>query len=219
MDIAGITNSTQTAAAATPATKTLGENDFLKLLTAQLQAQNPLNPMDSTNFTAQLAQFSSLEQLTSVNTNLKSMVTSQQTLQNTMASSLIGKKVNVSGNIVSLNGKADLNYTLSAAASNVTLSIYDANGAVVKTQDLTKISAGDNTFQWDGKDKNGNALPAGPYAFDVKAADSSGKAVTATPITAGTVTGVSFQNNVTYLTIDGKTQVRLGDIQEILGGA
>jgi flagellar basal-body rod modification protein FlgD len=221
MNVSTTTSAVQatTAAATAGATKTLGENDFLKLLTAQLQAQNPLNPMDSTNFTAQLAQFSSLEQLTNVNTNLKNMLTSQQSLQNTMASDLIGKKVMVSGNTVTLNGQANMNFSLSADASKAIVSIYDANGALVRTQSLTKVAAGDNTYQWDGKDKNGNDLPAGPYSFDITAIDSSGNVVTATPVTAGTVTGVTFDNNVTYLTIDNGTKVQLGDIHEILGGA
>jgi flagellar basal-body rod modification protein FlgD len=150
MDIPGVTNASQTtsASSSTNATKTLGESDFLKLLTAQLQAQNPLNPMDSTNFTAQLAQFSSLEQLTSINAGLKNMLASQASLQNTMVTSLIGKTVRVTGNTVTLNGQADMRYSLAGDASNVTISVYDANGALVRTTTQGAQSSGDNTFTW-----------------------------------------------------------------------
>ncbi len=220
MDISSTTGTNQSNATATSsggAVKTLGKDDFLRLLTAQLKAQDPLNPMDSTGFTAQLAQFSSLEQLTNINTRLQNMAASQTSLQNTMAADLIGKKVRVAGNTVTLNGQASMNYSLSGNASKVTMSIFDANGALVKAANLGQQASGNNSYQWDGKDKNGNQLPTGgQYTFTVDAVDSSGQAVTATPLTAGTITSVAFDNNVTYLSIDGNTRVRLGDIQEIL---
>jgi len=221
MDISGVTSSSQTtsASSSTNATKTLGESDFLKLLTAQLQAQNPLNPMDSTAFTAQLAQFSSLEQLTSINAGLKYMLASQASLQNTMVTSLIGKTVRVAGNTVTLNGQADMRYSLAADASNVTISVYDANGTLVRTTTQGAQSAGDNTFTWDGRDSNGNVLPAGQYTFTAEATDAAGNAVAATPLYTGVVTGVAFENNTTYLTLDNSRRVLLGDIVEIQGGA
>lgn len=220
MDITSATSATQTASAATAGpTKTLGENDFLKLLTAQMQAQDPLNPMDSANFAAQLAQFSSVEQLTNINTQLTNMAASQTSLQNTMASDLIGKKVVVTGNKATLNGQAVMPFTLPSDASTVSVSVYDATGALVKTAVLGQEAAGNNSFTWDGKDQNGNTLPAGQYTFAVNAVDGSGQAITATPLTSGTVTGISFNNNVTSLTLDNATQVQLGDVHEISGGA
>jgi flagellar basal-body rod modification protein FlgD len=223
MDIASTTSTTSaqasTGTSATGAAKTMGENDFLKLLTAQLQAQNPLNPMDSTGFTAQLAQFSSLEQLTSINTNLKNLMASQTSLQNTMATDLIGKRIKMTGNTVTLNGQTALNYSLQGTAAKVAVSIYDAQGALVRTADLGQAAAGNNSYSWDGKDKNGSQLaPGGQYSFTVAAVDSSGQTVAATPLTAGTVTGVAFDNNMTYLNIDGNTRVQLGDVREIQGG-
>jgi flagellar basal-body rod modification protein FlgD len=220
MEIASAMSATQTAGAATArATQTLGENDFLKLLTAQMQAQDPLNPMDSANFAAQLAQFSSVEQLTNINTKLTNLAASQASLQNTMASDLIGKKVTVAGNTATLNGQAVMPYTLPSDASAVAVSIYDATGALVRTAVLGQQSAGNNSYTWDGKDQNGNALPAGKYAFAISAVDASGQAIAATTLTSGTVTGISFNNNVTSLTLDNTTQVQLGDVHEISGGA
>lgn len=220
MNITSATSATQTAGAATTgATQTLGENDFLKLLTAQMQAQDPLNPMDSANFASQLAQFSSVEQLTNINSQLTNMATSQASLQNTMASDLIGKKVVVTGNKATLNGQAVMPYTLPSNASTVTVSVYDSTGALVKTTVLGQQAAGNNSYTWDGKDQNGNTLAAGQYTFAVNAVDSSGNAIAATTLTSGTVTGISFNNNVTSLTLDNMTQVQLGDVHEILGGA
>jgi flagellar basal-body rod modification protein FlgD len=220
MDISGITGLSQTTSStSTQAKKTLGESDFLKLLTAQLQAQNPLNPMDSTDFTAQLAQFSSLEQLTSINAEMSYLLASQQSLQNTMVTSLIGKKVRASGNSITLNGQADLPYSLGSDASKVTISIYSANGVLVDKKTLGSQSAGDNTYTWNGRDSNGNVLASGQYTFEVNAVNASGASVTATPLYTGMVTGVSFENNTTYLTIDNTRRVQLGDIRQILGGA
>ena len=220
MVVTSATSATQTAGAATSgASKTLGENDFLKLLTAQMQAQDPLNPMDSANFASQLAQFSSVEQLTNINSQLTNMTASQTSLQNTMASDLIGKKVVVTGNKATLNGQAVMPYTLPGDAANVSVSVYDGSGALVKTTVLGQESAGNNSYTWDGKDQNGNTLAAGQYTFAVNAVDSAGNAITATTLTSGTVTGISFNNNVTSLTLDNGAQVQLGDVHEILGGA
>ena len=220
MEITSATNAAQPAGAATTgASQTLGENDFLKLLTAQMQAQDPLNPMDSANFAAQLAQFSSVEQLTNINTKLTNLAASQASLQNTMASDLIGKKVTVAGNTATLNGQAVMPYTLPSDASSVAVSVYDANGTLVRTAVLGQKAAGNNSYTWDGKDQSGNTLPAGQYGFAISAADGSGQAIAATTLTSGTVTGISFNNNVTSLTLDNMMQVQLGDVHEISGGA
>jgi len=201
-----------------PAVKSLGKDEFLRLFTQQLKAQSPLNPMDSTGFTAQLAQFSSLEQLTNINTQLKDMVSYQSSLQNTMTTSLIGKKVKIAGNAVTLDKQADLSYSLSGAAAKVTVSVYDAAGALVRKEEMGGQTAGSHTLVWDGKDQDGATVPAGQYTFAVEAVDANGGALSATTLTSGTVTGLLFENNVTYLSINGTDKVKLGDIMEI-GGA
>ena len=133
--------------------------------------------------------------------------------------SLIGKQVKVAGNTVTLNGQVPLNYSLQGNASKATVSIYDANGALVKTAVLGQTAAGNNSYSWDGTNNTGNQLPVGgQYTFTVTAVDGSGQAITATPLTTGTVTGMAFDNNMTYLTINGNTRVQLGDVREILGG-
>jgi flagellar basal-body rod modification protein FlgD len=219
MDISSATNTLNASnkQQSGPALKSLGKEDFLRLLTVQLKAQNPLNPMDSTAFTAQLAQFSSLEQLTNINGQLTNMISSQKSLQNTMATSLIGKRVKVAGNTVQLNGQADLYYSLPGDAAKVTISIYDANGSLVQQKNLLGQTAGEHSLLWDGKDKDGFTRSAGQYVFTVDAVDGNGKVLSAATLTAGTVTGVGFENNGTYLSIDGTRKVGLGDIREIGG--
>lgn len=200
--------------------KTLGKEDFLKLLVAQLQHQDPLNPMDSTDFTSQLAQFSSLEQLANISSQMKNLLLYQNSIQNTMAVNLIGKDVTFSGDTINLQGTADISYTVSSDASAVSVSVYDSNGKLVRKINLGKIAAGENSYTWDGKDSDGNKLSDGQYSVKISAVDSSGNTVTASTKSEGTVTGITYDNGVTYLVIDGKTKIQLGDITEInKGGA
>jgi flagellar basal-body rod modification protein FlgD len=220
MDITGITNSSAgNKTTSTAPIKTLGKDEFLRLLTTQLKAQNPLNPMDSTGFTAQLAQFSSLEQLTNINTGLTNMLSSQNSLQNTMTAGLLGKKVKADGNALTLaNGQATMPFSLLGDAAKVTVSIYDANGTLVKQQDVGAQNAGEHAAVWDGRDKNGMSLAAGQYTFSVDAVNGAGKSVSASTLLFGTVTGISFENGKTYLSINnGTTKIQLGDIREIGG--
>lgn len=198
--------------------KTLGKDDFLKLFTMQLRFQNPLNPMDSTEFTSQLAQFSTLEQMNNINTRLGDLLVYQNSIQNTLATSLIGKDVRVSGDEVYLKDKAEIIYSLSKDASKLKITIYDSNGKVVREIEKGRQSSGDNSYVWDGKDSGGNALPEGSYKFKVEAFDASGNPVDVTTMAYGTVTGITFENNITYLVINNKLKFRLGDIKEIRQG-
>lgn len=201
-------------------TQTLGQDQFLQLFVKQLQYQNPLNPMDASAFTSQLAQFSSLEQLTNLNTQMKTLLVYQNSLQNTLTINLIGKQVKIAGDSISLkNNKADVNFTLSKDASKVTISIYNSSGSLVRTIDAGQHAAGDNSYQWDGKDSNGNILPDGQYQVKVEASDSSGNPVGAATTSYGTVTGITYENNTTYLVVNGTIKVLLSDIKEIIGGA
>jgi flagellar basal-body rod modification protein FlgD len=218
MDIAGTTSATQALTQAQTTNKTLGKEEFLKLFVTQLKAQDPLNPMDSTGFTSQLAQFSSLEQLTNISSGITNLMSFQSSLQNTMTTSLIGKKVKVDGNVVNLNGQADLRYGLAANAAKVSVSIFDMNGTLVRQQDIAGQTGGERVYTWDGRNQNGAAAPAGQYLFRVDAVDSAGQSITASPLAYGTVTGVAYENNMTYLNLDNGMRVQLGDIREI-GGA
>jgi flagellar basal-body rod modification protein FlgD len=208
-------NQTQTSSTS----KTLGKDDFLKLFVTQLRYQNPLNPLDNTEFTAQLAQFSSLEQLSNINTQLHDLLLFQNSLQNTLTNDLIGRKVKISGNEVYLKDKSEISYTLQSDASQVKISVYNSSGDLVRTVDLGQQTSGEQNYIWDGKDNNGVQLPEGNYQMQVDALDASGNPVNVSTMVYGTVTGITFDNNITYLVIDDSTRIQLSDIKEIKGGA
>ncbi|MBW2100590.1 MAG: hypothetical protein JRG68_07535 [Deltaproteobacteria bacterium] len=174
----------------------LGKDDFLQLLVAQLKAQDPLNPMDNTEFTAQLAQFSSLEQLTNVNETLESLRISQTSLNNFQAVDYIGKSVQASGNAVYLtNGVSDdIHFELGADADAVFINMYDSTGGFVKTVESGALDAGQQTLNWDGTDSEGNQVPDGAYTFEVLAAGANDERVNTTTFTTGKVTGVTFKD-------------------------
>lgn len=195
--------------------KTTGKDEFLKLLTMQLRYQNPLNPMDNKEFTSQLAQLSSLEALNNMVTQMNDMLLYQNSIQNTLTLNLIGKNVKFSGNQLNLKDKGDINYNLAANSSKTTISILDASGKLIRKIEAGQQNAGANNYVWDGKDSNGNKMPDGSYSFKIEALDASGKPVEVTTSSKGVVTGVTFENNTTYLVIDGKTKLKLNEILEI----
>lgn len=199
--------------------KTLGKDDFLKLLVTQLRFQNPLSPLDNTEFTAQLAQFSSLEQLNNINTQLHDLLLFQNSLQNTLTSSLIGKQVKIPGNEVYLKDTSEISYTLQENASKIKISVYNSSGELVKEVNLGQQTSGEKSYVWDGTDNNGNHLSEGHYQIKVEAFDDSGKPVNVSTVVYGTVTGITFENNITYLIVDNKTKIQLSEIKEIKGGA
>jgi flagellar basal-body rod modification protein FlgD len=182
-------------------TQTLGKDDFLKLLITQLQNQDPLNPADSTEFISQLAQFSSLEQLTSVNDNLKVVQLFDQSINNSQAVNFVGKTIKASGSMFELeSGKThEIQYQLGEDADAVYVSIFNASGETVRKIEMDNMSAGDQSVVWDGKDENGNAASAGTYSFSVQAKNSDGEAMATAAYIKETVTGVSYHDGSTYL--------------------
>jgi flagellar basal-body rod modification protein FlgD len=205
-----------TAATSTTGSTAMGKEAFLTLLITQLQHQDPLNPADSTEFTAQLAQFSSLEQLSNVNENLATLKLYQASINNAQAVSFIGKEVVATGNSVEARSGQPVacEFELAKPAQKVVVSVYDATGAFVKDVVATGLAAGRQTVSWDGRDRNGNTAPEGTYTFEVQAEGSGKEAVTTTTYTRGTVSGVSFQDGVTYLTV-GNRRVAIGDVVQV----
>lgn len=196
--------------------KSLGKDAFLTMLVAQMKNQDPLNPMENTEFTAQLAQFSSLEQMFNVNENLKNIQMTQSSLNNTQSVSIIGKEIKAEGNSIKLSNGApvDINYKLSSAAKEVRINIYDSRGELVRTILLSSQDAGEQSFVWDGKDGSGNSLSDGAYSFMVSAKDLIGTEVSVTPLIKGQVTGVSFDSGNTLLSVGGQ-RVSLGSVIEV----
>jgi len=193
------------------ATQSLGKTEFLKLLVAQLKNQDPLNPMDGTDFAAQLAQFSSLEQLNNLNEGIKNLGVYQMSQANAQAVNLIGKEVVIGkGNAFQAAGNAvDLSYELSGAAKSVNVDIFDNNGALVDSFKVSDQAAGANRATW-----NGGGNHNGKYTFRVTATGANGAEVTATTLSSGKVTAVSFKNQSIYVNVDGR-EIAFSDVREV----
>ena len=218
--ITPIDSSTQGAETQTRApVEILGKNDFLNLLVTQLQHQDPLNPADSTEFTAQLAQFSSLEQLNNINDNLKNMELFQTAMTNSQAVSYIGKEITAKGNSVQLESgrPAECQFELEANAALATISVYDVNGGFVKSFETGPLNSGRQSAAWDGTDRNDNPVSAGLYRFEVQAVDADNQGVSVTPLMSSVVTGVSFKDQTASLITDLQT-IAIDDVIAVSEG-
>lgn len=151
--------------------KDLGKNEFLNLLVAQLNNQNPLEPQGNGEFIAQLAQFSSLEGIQQLNSSVDSMMSNFQSSQALQASSLVGRKVIAQGEkaVVDTSESFKGSAVLPVSSSNVYVNIYDNAGALVNRVDLGEQAAGNVSFIWDGKNANGEVAPPGTYKFEAQA--------------------------------------------------
>jgi flagellar basal-body rod modification protein FlgD len=187
----------------------LDKEDFLTLLVVQMQNQDPLNPMDDKEFTAELAQFSSLEQLTQINEGVAALgeTTVHQEMVN--AASYIGKTIRAVGDNLSIHEDGTVStmyYKLADKAEKVYMNIFDENGNIVSTVELGAQAAGDHEFQWDGKDWKGRDLPEGVYYLAMAAEGEDGSAILTQTEVAGVVTAVQYSGGVTYLRLsDGRT--------------
>ncbi len=197
------------------AQKSLGKDDFLQLLVAQLTAQDPLNPLEAQDFSAQLAQFSSLEQITNVNSTLKELKQSQDAMSNASMISLIGKSVDVPGNTFDLQPgtPVNLSYILPEGADSVFVDVFDASGELVTT--LTgNNEEGTNLVVWDGVTGEGETAPAGAYSFKVRALTKEGDPLEAETFTTGLVTDVLFENGIAFAVVNGQ-KIEAGNITRV----
>jgi flagellar basal-body rod modification protein FlgD len=208
------------AAAANPA-PVLGKEDFMKLLLAQLQHQDPMNPQDDAAFVSQLATFSSLEQLQTANSNLEMLAVGQSNLINSQALNLIGKDALVeSGDTVRIKaGVPDtIVYSLPEQAASATLTIYGPDGAPVRTFELDKTASGRITLEWDGTDADGNPLADGDYRIEVSATDLEGASMTVSLFQSLSIDGVNFGGTGISL-VSGDREIPFDSIVEIRAGA
>jgi flagellar basal-body rod modification protein FlgD len=188
--------STSGASSSTKKDKTddiMGKEDFLTLLVAQLKNQDPLNPDDPTEFTSQLAQFSSLEQLTNLNESMENMAASNANSDRFATLQTIGKNVIYQDSSFSYNGEegAQLGYKLDGVASEVTLSIK-RNGSVIKTLTGTELSTGNHILNWDGLTESGTVADRGEYTISVSVQTAEGTSIAASPLIQSEVTGVDL---------------------------
>ena len=219
MTIYGLENVSSAGAQATTTTSKndiMGKDDFLRLLVAQLEAQDPLNPMESTDFTAQLAQFSSLEQLQNVNTALGNIGTSQSVMTNSQAVGFIGKTITALGDTVEVQSgqSQDVQFTLNEPAAGLYVRLYDTSGNFIRQIEGGAMEAGENQVEWDGLDYLGGRVPDGAYTYEVAAIDELGNSVSATTFASGTVTGVSYKDGVAYLQC-GSREIPMGSVIDV----
>jgi flagellar basal-body rod modification protein FlgD len=214
------TNATSSTAqaAGTNATQQLAGNfnTFLTLLTTQLQNQNPLDPLDTNQFTQQLVEFASVEQQVNMNTNLQTLITLQQTTEATSALQFLGTTVTVSGQTATLSNATGTpaTWTLSSpspATANVT--IANSSGQNVYTGTVS-LSGGSQTFSWNGKGNNGLTVPDGQYTMAISATGANGQPVTVSTQVQGVVSGVNLSQNPPQLTVGGQN-VAISQIQSI----
>jgi len=199
-----------------PEKAVLGKEDFLKLLVEQLKNQDPLNPMESTEFTAQLAQFSSLEQLTNMNKNLDYLRLYEASINNAQAVNFIGKTVKASGNSINVKDGASnqIQFDLAGDAAEVNIHIYDSSDNLVKTINCGSLSNGDQSMEWDGTNDGGETVSDGTYTFEVSAADAGGETIKASTYMTVEVTGVIFKEGNAYL-LAGDLEISMSDVIEI----
>ncbi len=187
---------------------------FLTLLTTQLQHQDPLDPMDSNEFTSQLVEFTGVEQAITTNQKLDAMLALQTDTQLTDAVGFIGKTVDSDGIVLMLqDGESTLTYDLGGNAAQANILIIDELGNTVRTISAD-TEVGHHEVVWDGLDDDGNALDDGLYGFLVTAIDSNDEPVPLVQGTAGKVTGVKLVNNEVTLEI-GDLEVALSDVLAI----
>ncbi|RUM35838.1 MAG: flagellar hook assembly protein FlgD [Desulfobulbus sp.] len=184
--------------------QTLGQDDFLTLLVAQLQNQDPLNPSDPTEFTAQLANYSQLEQLFNLNDSMDKLAQSQNNSDRLSALSMIGKEVLVEGSSFQLGeGTTEIGYKVDGAASEIQIHIQDSAGQRVATLNATELTTGTHSITWQGVDENGEHLPAGKYSIVIESKSSAeGETVGVSPLVRADVTGVDLGDGGAVLITD-----------------
>lgn len=205
------------AGAKTQSSKELGKDAFLRLLVTQLQHQDPLNPMDDKQFIAQLAQFSSLEQMNNIAAGITQLTQRAANQDMLAAAAFMGKDVVATGSgMTKENGAVStVEYTLQGDATGVQVFVYDSAKNLVRTDKLSGRAAGTYTYQWDGTDDAGAALPDGRYTVTFAATAGDGAPVLVSTAVSGRVAAVERQDGAVQLRLaDGRT-VALADVRTV----
>lgn len=211
----------------------LDKDSFMLLLVTQFKYQDPLNPMEDKEFIAQMAQFSSLEQLMNLNTSMEGLTEATNNQQMINATSYIGKQVTISGNSIGkvTEEKTDPDSGETSKISTITrfryapsddavsgrITVYDQSKNPIYTEELTAKNAGATyEFNWDGKYNNGSAAPDGVYTVNVSLSDAKGEAVLSDQVVDANVTGVVNNNGVVYLGLEGGQLMPLANVRQVM---
>jgi flagellar basal-body rod modification protein FlgD len=177
---------------------------FLTLLTTQLQNQNPLDPLDTNQFTQQLVQFAGVEQQLKTNDELSQLVTLQQTTQATQALGFVGKTAVVNGSTTALSNSQAAWQLNIPTTSTVTINIANSKGQTVFTGNYSATAGDDQPFAWNGQGNDGTQWPDGQYTMTATAQDSTGNSVAISTEIAGTVNSVDLTQSPPLLSIQGQ---------------
>ncbi|MGY2292077.1 flagellar hook assembly protein FlgD [Pseudomonas sp. SDO528_S397] len=213
-------NNVGDAAKAATGNQSLGKDAFLQLLVTQLKNQNPLSPQDNGAFVAQLAQFSSLEGINTLNDSVNAISANYSSSQALQASSLVGRSVITQTNKATVDTSKSMtgSVAVTAAVGNVSVKITDKDGNVVRTIDMGAQSAGSASFIWDGKNDKGETAPAGTYTFAATTKNDKGDSVALATSLPATVTSVTLGQNGGEMMLNlagGMGSVKLSQIQII----
>jgi flagellar basal-body rod modification protein FlgD len=187
---------------------------FLQLLTTQLQNQNPLDPLDTNQFTQQLVEFSSVEQQLKTNDLLGSLVTANTSNRAAAAAGYLGASITADGSTTSLaDGKASWTFSAAKPAAKATITVVDSTGATVYTK-TTSLDAGAGSFDWDGRSDDGSLYTSGDYRLKIDGKDAAGQPVTVSTEVAGTVDSVDLSGDQPVLQI-GSISVPLDKVKTL----
>ena len=203
MDVAATTTASTSQASKSAAVFGKDFDTFLQLLTTQLQYQDPLAPMDSTQFTQQLVSFTSVEQQIATNKNLESILSRLASQDISGAVAYIGKEVYALGDKAPLqNGQASWNYGLDLRAEETKITVRDSAGRVVY-ETKGETAPGAHTFEWDGRTNTGGAAPDGIYSLEVAATSVAGNTIGSNIFIRGIVEGVERVGGENLLAVNG----------------
>lgn len=211
----GAANTAVTAANAQTDTKKMS-SDFMKMLVAQMQYQDPTKPVDSAQMTSQLAQISTVDGINKLNDTMSSLAKGLQGNVISQAASMIGRDVLVPGNNISLTqGNAKFGVQMPAAADAVNVSILDESGKTVKVMSMGPQAVGNLPITWNGTNANGESVPSGNYTFQISAT-SNGKALRSVPLERAGVASVTNTAEGVSLNLSNNKSILAADVQQIL---
>ncbi|KAA8981992.1 flagellar hook assembly protein FlgD [Halospina sp. K52047b] len=194
----------------------MGRNEFMDLMMAQMQNQNPLDPQKNEDFVAQLAQFSSLEEMQSLNTSVEDAMGQFRSTQALQASAMVGQQVQVEGNIANLGPEGEVKGAVEvpSATSNLRVNVYNPAGELVRQMDMGQQGSGTVDFSWDGENGDGDLMEPGDYRVQAEAQYDGETQELATRLNAN-VDSVNLENGGVTLNLAGRGSVPLDQVKQI----
>jgi len=195
----------------------LDRDAFMRLLVTQIRNQDPMDPMDTQQMMSQLTELTSVEQLIGIEDRLGGLQVASASIANAQVADFVGKEVTADTSHLRLEdtGAVPGALTLEGRAEQVTVTIRDAEGRVVRTMELGPQFAGPVGYEWGGNDDGGQRVDPGRYRVEVEAVDADGTPVAVDTRLRGRVTGVSYEDGYPELILDGEHRVAVGDVREV----